>query len=59
MIQPPAWAKTFLRLTDGDTLNLLFDTWTILAVAVDKEDAGVRFEIRFAANPHALVMTFN
>ena len=59
MIQPPAWAKTFLRLADGYTLNLLFNSWAILAVAVDKEDVGVRFEIRFAANPHALVMTFN
>ena len=59
MVQPLAWAKTFLRLADGNTINLLLNSWTILAVAVDEEDVGVRFEIRFAANPHALVMTFN
>ena len=41
MIQPLAWAKTFLRLADGDTLNLLLNSWTILAVAIDEEDVGI------------------
>ena len=43
MIQPLVWAKTLLRLPDGDTLNLLLDTWAILAVAVNEEDVGVGF----------------
>lgn len=42
MIQPLAWAKTFLRLTDGDTLNLLLNSWAILAVTIDEEDVSVR-----------------
>ena len=48
MIQPLAWAKTFLRLTDGDTLNLLLNSWAILAVAVNKENVGVWFVFQFA-----------
>ena len=36
MIQPLAWAKTFLRFPDCDTFNLLLDTWTILAIAIDE-----------------------
>lgn len=48
MIQPLAWAKTFLRLTDGDTLNLLLNSWTILAVAVDEENVGIRFIFQLA-----------
>ena len=55
MIQPLAWAKTFLRLADGDTLNLFFDSWTILAVAVDKEDMGIRFIFQLAY--HATIAT--
>lgn len=42
MVQPLAWAKTSLRLADADTLNLLLNSWTILAVAVDKKDMGKR-----------------
>ena len=40
MIQPLAWAKTFLRLADGDTLNLLFYLWTIVIVAVLEENVS-------------------
>ena len=48
MVQPFAWAHSLLRLADGDTLNLLLNSWTILAVAVDKEDVGIRFIFRLA-----------
>lgn len=41
MVQPLAWAKTFFRLADGDTLNLLLNSWTILAIAINEEDVGV------------------
>lgn len=37
MVQPLAWAKTFLRLADGYTLNLLFYLWAIVIVAVLEE----------------------
>lgn len=47
-IKPLVRTKTFFRLADGDALNLLFDTWTILAVAVDEEDVGIRFIFRLA-----------
>ena len=40
MIQPLAWAKTFIRLTDGDILNLLFYLWTIVIVAVLEENVS-------------------
>ena len=42
LIKPLVWAKTFLRLADGDTLNLLLNSWAILAITVDKENVGVR-----------------
>lgn len=48
MIQPLVWAKTFLRLPDGDALNLFFDTWAILAITVDKEDMSVWFVFQLA-----------
>ena len=48
MVQPLAWAKTFLRLADGDTLNLLLNSWAILAVAVDEEDVSIRFIFQLA-----------
>lgn len=50
MIQPPAWAKTFLRLADGYTLNLLLNSWTILAVAVYEENVGVWLVFRFTCH---------
>lgn len=40
MIQPLAWAKTFLRLADCDTLNLLLYLWTIVIVAVLEENVS-------------------
>lgn len=43
MIQPLVWAHSLFRLADGDTLNLLLDTWAVLAVAVNEEDVGVWF----------------
>lgn len=41
MIQPFVGAQALLWFANADTLNLLFDTLTILAVAVDEEDVGV------------------
>ena len=48
MVQPFAWAHSLLRLADANTLNLLLNSWTILVVAVDKEDVGIRFIFRLA-----------
>ena len=48
MIQPLAWAKTFLRFADDDTLNLLLNSWAILAVAIDEEDVSIRFIFKLA-----------
>ena len=45
MIQPPAWAKTFLRLADGYTLNLLFYLWAIVIVAVLEENVSEWYEL--------------
>lgn len=50
MIQPLAWAKTFLRLADGNTLNILLNSLAILAVAVNKENVGVWFVFQFACH---------
>ena len=47
MIQPLAWAHSILRLADGDTLNLLLNSWTILAVAIDEEDVSEPFAMVF------------
>ena len=48
MIQPLAWTHSFLRFPDGDTPNLLLNTWTILAVAVDEKDMGEGLVFRLA-----------
>ena len=45
MIQPLAWAKTFLRLADGDALNLLFYLWTIVVIAVLEENVSEWYEL--------------
>lgn len=42
MIQPFVGAHALLWFANADALNLLFDTLTILAVAVDEEDMGKR-----------------
>lgn len=34
--------RPFFRLPNGDTLNLLLDSWAILAITVNEEDMGVR-----------------
>lgn len=34
--------KPFFWLADGDTLNLLLDSWAILVITVNEEDMGVR-----------------
>lgn len=47
MIQPFVGAHSLLRLADADTLNLLFDTLTILAVAVDEENVCEPFALVF------------
>lgn len=48
MIQPLAWAHSLLRLTDCDTLNLLFYLWTIVIVAVLEENVSEWFVFQLA-----------
>ena len=48
MIQPLAWAKTFLRLTDADALDFLLNSWLVVSVAVDEENVGIRFIFQLA-----------
>lgn len=50
MIQPLAWAKTFLRLADADTLNFLLNSWAILSVAIDEENVGEWLVFRFTCH---------
>ena len=47
MIQPLAWAKTFLRLTDADALNLLHNLWAIVMVAVLEENVSEWYELHY------------
>lgn len=42
--------KDLFRLADGDTLNLLLNSWTILAVAVYEENVGVWLVFRFTCH---------
>ena len=42
-IKPLVGAHSLLWLSDGDTLNFLLNSWTILAVAVNEENVSVLF----------------
>lgn len=43
MIQPSVWTHTSLWLADSDAANLLLNSWTILAVAINEEDVSILF----------------